>query len=541
MAQQIEFAAIPNTQPIAYPTTIALILGEVHRSNPTPKAFREFLRMRNLFDKAGFAALMALLDVQVGAEKVGLGPFARRLFETDDEPAVRKLLAERLVSENPLLAKYCIEAMDTDHGGRLHSTNELYRMVTSYVYPGKKPTLPSFRAWVDWAVASQLFKLVGIRWAIGEVGREFLPRLRAMDVDEFLEEEAAGAAGGEPEAPEAEGPETAEEPAEETVQVPAEPTAQPEPKPEVPVARETPVEPAPMSAVRPAEEPAATREAPRPARARVAPVRVVVPPSAERGWFRPAPITAEALDQLRDALIAWHEGYPGRRPAGLAAVGLEVGTKAPIFWHEAAFAALLCARGLPAETVRVILQAFREATVLPAVARGKVPLDALRALMGKFPGPEVVSACEMVIHLPRVFEALDDLTATLSSEDAREVLWGLWRRLYEPVAPLAPFLFARFLWEGGRLRKAAFEAAFIPWFRVRENAFRLGFLDRMYAEGFADLIEAAVTLATRFGEPSFEAPLAEVHEAFGCAFRCARAATCALPACREKAEVAQGG
>ncbi len=71
MAQEIEFAAIPNTQPIAYPSAIALILGEVARSSPTPKALREFLRMRNLFDKAGFGPLMAFLDVQVFAAVPG--------------------------------------------------------------------------------------------------------------------------------------------------------------------------------------------------------------------------------------------------------------------------------------------------------------------------------------------------------------------------------------------------------------------------------------------------------------------------------------
>ncbi len=534
MAQDIEFAAIPNTQPIAYPSTLALVLGEVARSSPTPKALREFLRMRNLFDKAGFPALMAFLDVQVGGEKVTLGPVGRRLFEADEEPEVRRRLAERLVERNPLLAKYCLEAMDTEHGGRLHSTNELYRMVTSYVYPGRKPTLPSFRAWVDWAVAAGVLKLVGIRWAIGDQGREVLPRLRAMDVEEFLEEEASGATGeAEAPAPEAEaGPAVApapEEPApEEPTPAVATPVGEPPaPVPQVPVEAAAPVG---------AEPPPAPRSRP-------APTRVVGPPSpspADRAVFRPTPPGPEDLDAARDALCAWYEGYPGRRPLAAAEAGLDPAGKAPALWHEAAFAALVRARGVPAADIRAVLSAFREAAVLPALARGRVPVDALRGLMVRDPRPEVVAACEAVVHLPRMFEPLDDLGPTLKAEDPREVLWGLWRRLYEPVAPLAPFVFARFLWEGGRLRKTAAEAAFVPWFRVRENAFRIGFCDRLYAPGFGDLVEAAVTLGARFGAPLFEGPLDQVHEGFGCAFSCPRAPVCPLPACREKGEVAPG-
>ncbi len=527
MAQDIEFAAIPNTQPIAYPATLALVLGEVARSSPTPKALREFLRMRNLFDKAGFPLLTAFLDVRMEGEKATLGPFGRRLVETDEEPEVRRRLAERLVERNPLLAKYCLEAMDTEHGGRLHSTNELYRMITSYVYPGKKPTLPSFRAWVEWAVAAGILKLVGIRWAIGDNGREVLPRLRALDVEEFLEEEASGTTEPasmpevEPvESPALEGP-AHEEPA------PAEPAREP-PGTEVPPAEVAPLvlkDTAPVSRPRPT------------------PARVVAPPlpsPADRGLFRPVAPGPEDLEAVRDALCAWYEGFSGRRPLSAAEVGLDPAGKAPALWPEAAYAALLWARGIPPADIRAVVAAFREAAVLPALARGRVPLDALRALMGREPRPEVVAACEAVVHLPRMFEPLDDLASTLKAEDAREVLWGLWRRLYEPVAPLAPFVFARFLWEGGRLRKSATEAAFVPWFRVRENAFRIGFCDRLYASGFGDLVEAAVTLGARFGAPVFEGPLLQVAEGFGCEFRCRRAGVCPLPACREKGEVAAG-
>lgn len=526
MAQDVEFSTIPNTQPIAFPTTLALLLGEVARSSPTPKAWREFLRMRNLFDKAGFESLMRFLDIHVQGDKVTLGPFGQRLYETDEEPEVRRRLAERLIERNPLLAKYCLEAMDTEHGGRLHSTNELYRMITSYVYPGKKPTLPSFRAWVDWAVASGLFKLVGIRWAIGDQGREVLPRLRALDVEEFLEEEAlepaeeaAPAEGVEPEAPTT--------PARSDAAMPS------ATEPAKALSPQVAAEPPPPT---PAEPPAAHRPRPAPAPPLVPPI----PSPVDRQVFRPSLPSPEDLDTARDALRAWYEGYSGRRPLSMTIAGLDPGSKVPALWHEAAFAALLWARGVSPTVIRSVLLSFRESAVLPALARGRVPLEALRGLMVREPHPEGIQACEAVVHLPRMFEPLEDLATTLKSDDAREVLWGLWRRLFEPVAPLAPFVFARFLWEGGRLRKGAAEAAFVPWFTVRENAFRIGFCDRLYAGGFGDLVEIGMMLAARFGAPTFEGPLAQVHEGYGCAFACPRASVCPLPACREKGEVVPG-
>ena len=112
----------------------------------------------------------------------------------------------------------------------------------------------------------------------------------------------------------------------------------------------------------------------------------------------------------------------------------------------------------------------------------------------------------------------------------------MWRRLYEPIAPLAPFYLARFAFEAGYVQDRLAAAGLVPTFTVRENAFRIGFLDRLYASSFADLLDASVALSAFFGPPAFEGPLAQVHEGFGCTFRCGRASVCPL-ACHEKCEV----
>lgn len=511
MAQEIEFASIPNTQPIAVPATLSLILGEVARSTPTLKAFKEFLRMRNLFDKASFEALMRFLDLKIVAEKVVLGDWAKRLFEAEDDSKMRRLLAERLIERNPLLAKYCVEAMDTEHGGRLHSTNELYRMITSYVYPGLKPTLPSFRCWVDWAVAAGLFKLVGIRWALGDVGREFLPRLRAIDVEELLEEEKK-------EIDEAQEVEVEEE---------GEATPETQAAPEPPQSLAAPYAP----------EPAPPPQQPVHERPKAFVQRPPIPSGFERPVVRRAMPTPEELEACRDALQAWYESYPGKRPLSMRDFGLDPSSKAPILLHEACFAAILKARGIGNEAICYVVSAFRETAVLATLVKGRIPLEALRSIMLKEPDPGVITACETVVHMPKILSGLEQLPTLLKAEGPKEFLWGLWRTLFEPIAPLAPFIFTRFLWEGERLRKNLVEAAFIPFFDVRKNAFRIGFSDKVYAGSFGELLEIATSLSSLFGPPSFEGPLAQVHEAFGCAFSCPRAAVCPLPACREKGEV----
>ncbi|MBL6974500.1 MAG: hypothetical protein ISR64_02100 [Deltaproteobacteria bacterium] len=482
MAQTTRFPAIPNTEPPAYQEVITGILGEIRRETPSPKALREFLRMGNLFDKPTHLELLQYLDVRVDRSTTSLGPFALAVLEAPDEPAFRRLMADRLLTTNPLLAKYCLEALDTEQGGRLHSTNELYRMLTSYVYPGEEPDLPSFKAWIQWAVASGLLRLVGIRWALGVVGTESIPRLRAIDVEEFLEEEKAG-----------EDTPATEDPA--------------PPGPTEPVVKTPDAEPLESACGdRPMDHP---------------------PPEAEG----PAD-----LDAARDALVAWYEGYPGKRPLCLSDSGVDPKARAPAALYEAAFMALLLDRGLRMSSVQTALAAFREMALMPTLGKGHFPLEAIQKAVRESGDPDFVTACEAAVHGARLLSAVEQPRDLVRGDDPGELLWTLWRRLFEPVAPLAPFLMARYLYEAGRLPDEMASAAFVPWFVVRENAFRIGFTDRVVAEGFQDLVTLGTDLGRRFGSPAFEGPLLQAHEGLGCRFLCDRLRVCPVP-CREKREI----
>lgn len=473
MTQLTKFPAIPNIDPPAYVDAVNRILEEIRDAKPSPKGLREFLRMQNLFDKPTHGALMEFMDVITDKTSVSLGPFARQVLDSENEPSLRRLLAGRLLDRNLLMAKYCLEALDTEQGGRLHSTNELFRMLTSYVYPGEKPDLPSFKAWIDWAVSAGLVRLVGIRWALGTVGVESIPRLRAIDVEEFLEEES----GLDEE------PETSAEP---------EPAAVPDVKP---------AEPPPGPAVR------------------------------ESG-----PVDRPEKEAARDALVEAYSRDPSRIPLSLDGLGIDPRAETSSFLFEAAFAALLLARGLPPAVVRTVLDAFRERAVLATVNGGRFPVDAIQQTIKENSTAAFSLACEASIHLPRLTSAAGNPSDLVRAPDPGGLLWALWKRLYEPAGPLAPFYLARLLHLAGYLPADRSVAAFIPSCVVRENAFRIGFTHRMHAGGFGVLVDIVLELGALFPAPDFEGPVAWAHEGLGCRFRCDRTRTCTVP-CREKTEI----
>lgn len=190
MVQRIEYAVFADTTDQALLATVSKLIGHVHRSALDFKQMRAWLRDQGLWNKDTMPTLLALFDVRMPqSAPTSLGPWANRFFAADDADAQQTLIFERLLDQNTLLVKYVMEALDMEGGGRLHSTYELHRMLTSYVYPGEQVGLPAFQAWIKWMVASDRLKLIGIRWGLTDLGKEVVPKLRMIDVDEFLEEE----------------------------------------------------------------------------------------------------------------------------------------------------------------------------------------------------------------------------------------------------------------------------------------------------------------------------------------------------------------
>ncbi|MCC6621189.1 MAG: hypothetical protein IT385_08040 [Deltaproteobacteria bacterium] len=189
--QRVNFEPIPGTRFDQYTFKLRLVLGFITQPGGNKfKGFRDFMRKQNLWDKDKSEALFSLVEITWDKKDVTLGKTAKKLANAHSDVDFQSVLFERLKEVNLLLVKYVMEALDVQQGGRLHSVHELYRMITSYVYPGTYINLTSFQAWIDWMAATGFIKLVGIRWALSEKGQKVVTELRSMDVDEILEDMA---------------------------------------------------------------------------------------------------------------------------------------------------------------------------------------------------------------------------------------------------------------------------------------------------------------------------------------------------------------
>ena len=180
MAQRVDYAVFPGVREDVFIATLNKVLGHVRRTTLNARDFRDWLKEEGLWVKEEAPALLSFCDIHTEGT-ARLGPFADRMFDAKDEETAKELLYKRLVDENTLLCKYVLEALDIEGGGRLHSTHELHRMLTSYVYPGKHVGLVQFQNWIKWIVASGRVKLIGIRWGLTDLGKQAVPRLRAVD------------------------------------------------------------------------------------------------------------------------------------------------------------------------------------------------------------------------------------------------------------------------------------------------------------------------------------------------------------------------
>jgi hypothetical protein len=187
--QRVDFEPIAGTRFDQYVGKLRVILSFLQQpGNNKFKVFRDFARKQGMWEKERAPVLFSLVDVVWDKTTVKVGKTAKKLMQARSDQDFQQALFDRLREVNILLVKYVLEALDVQQGGRLHSIHELYRMITSYVYPGKYITLTAFQAWVDWLAASGVIKLIGIRWGLSERGQKLVPELRAMDLDEILED-----------------------------------------------------------------------------------------------------------------------------------------------------------------------------------------------------------------------------------------------------------------------------------------------------------------------------------------------------------------
>jgi len=188
MSQQLSFQVFGKLTKFDLCRASSDVVRRASEQKQSFRDFREWMRGQGLWDKEKTPEALAFLGVST-KPAVAISSRSNGLLNASDSAAEAEALFALLRDANLLLLKVVLEALDIETGGRLHSTHELHRMLTSYVYPGRHIPLVDFQAWLVWAEAAQAIRMVGIRWGVGELGKANMEWFRARDVEEILEDE----------------------------------------------------------------------------------------------------------------------------------------------------------------------------------------------------------------------------------------------------------------------------------------------------------------------------------------------------------------
>ena len=186
MPETIRFPFLPNIQPGELCSTVKKIAQHLQVETPDFRNLRKTLRTWKIWDKEKTPSFLEFIRVNTSEDTIEPGPFLTYFLEIPDVRQQNTIVFQYLNDLNPLLVKAIFEALDTEKDGRIQSTNELYRLITSYVYPGEHLGLPDFQNWVAWMQAAEVLRTIGLRWGLGPVGTAFLEEIRQIDMEELL-------------------------------------------------------------------------------------------------------------------------------------------------------------------------------------------------------------------------------------------------------------------------------------------------------------------------------------------------------------------
>jgi len=179
VAQRLVYPMLPKVEEAHYLDKLNKVLIFIDEQRPTQRELREFMQEEEMWDKELLGPDFWDFHQIIREKRYKLGKLASKMLDNRREPAVEKeLLFRHILRENELLSKYIFDALNE----RLHSDAELYRYMTSYVYPGQKIRRPDFLSWLKLVTILGYIRIIGIRYGLTDAGKDAMRWIDQIDV-----------------------------------------------------------------------------------------------------------------------------------------------------------------------------------------------------------------------------------------------------------------------------------------------------------------------------------------------------------------------
>ena len=502
MPQVVDLPPIGHDQRGAYAALIR-VCKETPAKGESFRDFRSRLRAAKLWDRERPTTILRFLGV--GGAHVTPSPFMQAVAAAATEDDQANAIQDRVWHLNPVLAKAIIDLV----AQRAYGKDEIYKLLGSSAYRGTVPSRPGLEVWLQIAIATGLFKTIGIAVTAGPRMEPYVTRAADFDVDDFLEND------------------------------------KPEPEPVIPSFSEEDASAA-ASAAAPTETTAPETSIPNAAAAPAgsplpSPLRHLTAegvPSA-RGRDRATPLSRftsgfsdEVLDETAKKLTAWWTDVNATsktyQPSDF---GLDaeqwVESADEVLYRIAVAAALAFRLDRDRNGVITAFTALDKAGVLADLYQGTVPEN--------LPAQVDARALMLASLAARRCAEVPDLAASLEGRaNAAEAFAALDAALGRGLFRTELFWIMDMLARLGVVRYDDLsDFTVTPHRIVRDTLFRLGFIATPYASDAPAL--AAAAKAARKAVP--QGPADEILTLFalsaGCAYDCAHRKSCDLP-CRER-------
>ena len=520
MPQRLEFPVLPGADDQSYWPKLRALIEFVDEARPNRRELREFMQDQETWDRDRFEPFFDLVQVEKQGKRYRLGKVARQLLDAADDEQRRLTVVRRIVSENPILIRCMFDALEE----RLFSDAELWRYLTSHVYPGEHVGGAEFRDWMRWMRLCGVVRVIGIRFGFCAGIDEIKRLVGRIDVEEELMDEedddeddddvdaspsrrdkanssppSVQAGGGAPQAADAEAPTTPDEDDRDDDEEDDQEAA--------------------------AEERSTSRP---PVEAEVVPLR--------RAMTRA--FGAGQIAENRERMDEWWRGFDERRLSraedlGVMSLAYESGDKRVFLLQMVAVALTVAGDPRPADRFG-FFNALNRARFFHRLIDDRAEffkvLDELEWFAGD-PGQRALA--ENLLHLVPLRDALLDdaeLPDKLAAvADPAQLLSTLAERAY--ASPIEGLWLVRELcrmgiW-GGDERPDIAAAAGVPSPSAVETAWRLGLHDRPQADDAAEALAAARAIS------GVDEALDHFATAHGCRRACPNAPVCPYH-CRER-------